>query len=195
MTVAVSPAFSTAATCLLEQAPVLSCPSTEADTPGRIVTSSTRLLVRAGLRPVALAVLDFAYQELGAAYSMARRMGPRSFDCSSFVFRAYLRIGIRLPEVTDGWLAEDSPARRFEIDRNRLRPGDVILVPREAINKYLAGVGNRSTDYNHALIVARVDGSGRATWVIDASGRLGVSLRRTPRYVFHAGTRFFRPRH
>jgi hypothetical protein len=145
--------------------------------------------------PVARAVLAFAFQRLGAGYSMIRRYGPRSFDCSSLVFLAFRWVGIRVGDSTPDWLEADSPMRRFEITGRPAAPGDVIIVPRWVLNKHFAEQGHGFTDFNHALIAARTDPvTGRVTWVVDASGSLGVTFRRAPAYVHYPGVRLFRPR-
>ncbi len=145
--------------------------------------------------PVARAVTAFAFERLGAGYSMVRRFGPRSFDCSSLVYLAFRWAGVRVGETTLAWLEPDSPLRRFEVTGRPARPGDVIVVPRWVLNKYFAERGLGVTDFNHALLAVRTDPlTGRVTWVIDASGSLGVTFRRAPVYVRYPGVRLFRPR-
>lgn len=148
-----------------------------------------------GADAVARGVLHFALSRLGASYSMVRRFGPRTYDCSSFIYLAYQAAGVRVAQTTQGWLTAGSAMRRYEVRRGRHRPGDVILVPRRVLNKHFAVSGRRPTGFNHALLVAETDPlTGRVTRVVDASGGLGVTFRPAPAYVHDPGVRFYRPR-
>jgi cell wall-associated NlpC family hydrolase len=145
--------------------------------------------------PVVRAVLAFAFQNLGAGYSMVDRFGPRSYDCSSFVYLAFGWAGVRVGQTTLAWLQDDSTMRRFEVTGRPARPGDVILVPRWVLNKHFGERGRGWTGFNHALIAVQTDDlTGRVTRVVDASGSLGVTLRPAPPYVHYPGVRLFRPR-
>lgn len=144
---------------------------------------------------VARGVLTFAFSRLGAGYSMVRRFGPRSYDCSSFVYLAYLTTGVRVAQTTKGWLMAGSAMLRHEVRGGRYRPGDVVVVPRRVLNKHFAVSGRRPTGFNHALLVAETDPlTGRVTRVVDASGGLGVAFRPAPAYVRHPEVRGYRPR-
>jgi cell wall-associated NlpC family hydrolase len=63
----------------------------------------------------------FAYRQRGKPYRWGGT-GPRGYDCSGLVQRAWRAAGVRIPRVTYGQYR-----LRTHVSRRRLRPGDLVF--------------------------------------------------------------------
>jgi peptidoglycan DL-endopeptidase CwlO len=86
------------------------------------------VLLRAGraeppATPIARSVLGFAEAQLGRPYCWGGT-GPRCFDCSGFVQRAWGSVGVRLPRTADA-IARGVPP----VAVDDVRAGDILWWP------------------------------------------------------------------
>lgn len=98
------------------------------------------------------AIVAYARAHLGAAY-VSNAAGPRAFDCSGLVMRAYQAAGISLPH-SSGAIA----ARARPVSRSAARPGDIV-VGAGHVGIYMGGgkmidAGNPRVDVSYRTMYA-----------------------------------------
>jgi hypothetical protein len=98
--------------------------------------------VRAARSPAAALAIRFALSQLGTPYSQQLRNSPHSYDCSSFVSRAYQAAGVPIaypdtPGRIDGGPGQNTPGSREELAAPwavpvtplTAKPGDLVFFP------------------------------------------------------------------
>lgn len=80
-------------------------------------------------------VVAFAFKQLGKPYRWGAA-GPRSYDCSGLTLSAWRTAGVGLPHN-----AASQYASTARVDRNRLRPGDLVFFysPISHVGVYIGG--------------------------------------------------------
>ena len=121
--------------------------------------------------PYAARAIKFALRNLGAPYSQPNRMGAFSFDCSSYVTRAYDAGGL---DVVRGWAPTTYTilGARWAVRESfsSRRPGDLVLPIPGHVSMSLADgfkvhtnhtgdVSHVTRDYTSAYATVRVDPS------------------------------------
>lgn len=79
--------------------------------------------------------IRFALSQIGKPYEWGAE-GPRSYDCSGLMVKAYETVGIHLPRTTQEMIA--SP-RLTPINKNQLAPGDLVFPESGHVQMYLGG--------------------------------------------------------
>lgn len=107
---------------------------------------------------------DFASKYLGTRYRRGAA-GPKAFDCSGFVGFVFKNFGFNLSRSSRTQFAEG-----VKVDRNEIRPGDLLFFSGRAGGKGSVG---------HVAMVVDVNSDGSCTF-IHASTSKGVTYQRFP---------------
>ena len=113
-----------------------------ADGPAPVVPIVTSAVVPAASGKVS-AALAWAYAQLGKPYRYGGA-GPRSFDCSGLVMRAFAAAGISLPHSA---AAQQHSGRRVPL--SQLQPGDLVFWGSPAYHVGIYVGGGRILDAPH----------------------------------------------
>ncbi|MEU0008300.1 NlpC/P60 family protein [Streptomyces sp. NPDC006314] len=101
--------------------PSRTTPSATAPAPGRQPSTAPTTRPAKPARSAAKAVVAYAEEQLGKPYVWGGA-GPRGFDCSGLVMRAWQAAGVALPRTTWGQIHAGAGTTR-----SRLVPGDLVL--------------------------------------------------------------------
>jgi peptidoglycan hydrolase-like protein with peptidoglycan-binding domain len=71
--------------------------------------------------PIALAALHFARHQKGKPYQWGG-VGPKSYDCSGLMMKAYAKAGVKIPRVANDQYGAGEP-----VPLNRARDGDLVF--------------------------------------------------------------------
>ena len=102
-------------------------------------------------------------QHVGEHYSQDRRWDEGYYDCSSFVYRMYIQLGIELP-TTAAEQAEYCDSNHLTVTEAELSPGDLIF--------YSYSDNGRYKNVSHVAIYA-----GNGMEVEAANSNIGVVYR------------------
>lgn len=106
--------------------------------------------------PLIDSIIDFAKTKLGCAYASGGT-GPRSFDCSGFMYYTFGHFNIKL-----GRSSRDQFVMGQKVDRNDIRPGDLVF--------WYRGKGY----IGHVGLVVSVDSAHNFTFIHSATHGKGV---------------------
>ncbi len=123
------------------------------------------------LPPAARTVSSTAEAMVGVPYRYGGS-SPQGFDCSGLVFYAYARAGINVPRR-----AEDQWAQSQPIDRDELRPGDLLFFRTGWFQEHV-GIYVGKDEFIHAPSSGK-----RVTRGTIRSGYFAGRLRKTGRFV------------
>lgn len=109
-------------------------------------------------------VLDFMNSHLGGKYSQSNRYGTNTFDCSSFVYRAFQSAGVNLVHRDNGGKVDTSRTEVYAKDFNLVSPDSYSKIGRGRAS--LSGVqpgdlvfyGFKSSGISHVATVNRDGG-------------------------------------
>ncbi|MER6015979.1 NlpC/P60 family protein [Streptomyces bluensis] len=85
------------------------------------ITPSAKPPVEPAAKPAPSTVIAYARAQLGKPYVWGGT-GPRGFDCSGLVMRAWQQAGVKLPRTTWGQVGAGTPTTR-----GKLVPGDLVI--------------------------------------------------------------------
>lgn len=110
-------------------------------------------------------LVEFASTLLGRKYVWGA-VGPKTFDCSGFTSYVFKNQGIELPRTS-----RMQHAQGESVDRNELRPGDLMFFSSPRTRKGVVG---------HVGMVVSVDDSTGNVTFIHASTKKGITYQKFP---------------